>query len=226
MEYDVENEFWTPVEMKTERNFYPFSRTVYLPNQDIRVLGGMDDADPYRPMFSEKVQMIQEVPMNSYENVYMITNLKPMTVMRGCFTAIFHEGWVWAFGGVNYQDKVIKKCERYNVETDEWKRVPDMVTPRKNASACALSPDTIYLFGGTSQVETLDTIEQFSISTYVWTVLRVKLPIPVSFLTTFKVAASEILIMGGMVRDLKNNTTYKTSEVVLFNLVNGRFKRM
>jgi len=226
MEYDIENDFWTETELRLERNFFPFSRSVYLPNQDIIVLGGMDDADPYRPVFTERVFMIQEVPKDSYDNVYLITNLKPMQMMRGCFAAIYHEGWVWAFGGVNYQDKVSKKCERYNVEQDDWKRIPDMNTPRKNASACALSADTIYVFGGTSQVETLDTIEQFSISTHVWTVLRVKMPIPAAFMSTFKVSDSEIILMGGMVRDLKNLSTYKTSEALVFNVVRGKFKRL
>jgi len=148
-----------------------------------------------------------------------------MVIGRGCFAAIYHDGYVWAFGGVNYTDKVIKKCERYAIETDTWKRIPDMVTPRKNASACALSADTIYVFGGTSQVETVDTVEQFSISTNVWTMLRVRLPMPVAFLTTFKVSNSEIIIMGGMVKDVKNLTTYKSNEVLLFNVVRGRFTR-
>lgn len=31
-EYDVENDFWTPVEVKTDKLFLAFSRTVYLPN--------------------------------------------------------------------------------------------------------------------------------------------------------------------------------------------------
>jgi hypothetical protein len=148
-----------------------------------------------------------------------------MVIGRGCFCAIYHEGYVWAFGGVNYVDKVIRKCERYAVETDTWKRIPDMVTPRKNASACALSSDTIYLFGGTSQVETVDTVEQYSVSTNVWTMLRVRMPMPVAFLTTFKISSSEILVMGGMVKDVKNLTTYKSNEVSLFNVVRGKFTR-
>jgi hypothetical protein len=149
-----------------------------------------------------------------------------MVIGRGCFCAIYHEGYVWAFGGVNYVDKVIRKCERYAVETDTWKRIPDMVTPRKNASACALSSDTIYLFGGTSQVETVDTVEQYSVSTNVWTMLRVRMPMPVAFLTTFKISSSEILVMGGMVKDVKNLTTYKSNEVSLFNVVRGKFTRV
>ena len=158
-EYDVENDFWTPCEVKTDKVFFALSRVVYLPNQDMIIIGGLDDSIPSKPTFTERTILIQEVPVNSYDNIYIQTTLKPMVIMRGLFAAIYHEGFVWAFGGVNYTDKVIRKCERYSVENDEWKRIPDMVTPRKNASACALSSDTIYLFGGTSQVETVDTVE-------------------------------------------------------------------
>jgi hypothetical protein len=56
--------------------------------------------------------------------------------------------------------------------------------------------------------------------------LRVRMPMPVSFLTTFKISSSEILIMGGMVKDVKNLTTYKSNEVCLFNVGRGKFNRM
>jgi len=91
------------------------------------VMGGYDDSVPSKPTFSERTVLVQEVPVNSYDNMYIQTNLKPMLIMRGCFAAIYHEGFVWAFGGINYTDKVIRKCERYSVENDDWKRIPDMV---------------------------------------------------------------------------------------------------
>ena len=56
--------------------------------------------------------------------------------------------------------------------------------------------------------------------------LRVRMPMPVAFLTTFKASNSEILVMGGMVKDVKNLTTYKSNEVLLFNVVRGRFQRL
>ena len=55
--------------------------------------------------------------------------------------------------------------------------------------------------------------------------LRVRMPMPVAFLTTFKVTSQEILVMGGVVKDVKNLTTYKSNEVLLFNVVRGRFSR-
>jgi hypothetical protein len=56
--------------------------------------------------------------------------------------------------------------------------------------------------------------------------LRVRMPMPVSYLTAFRVSAQEILLMGGMVKDVKNLTQYKSNEVVLFNVVRGKFSRM
>lgn len=75
-------------------------------------------------------------------------------------------------------------------------------------------------------METVDTVEQYSISTNVWTMLRVRMPMPVSFLTTFKLSSSEILLMGGMVKDVKNLTQYKSNEVLLYNVVRGKFSRI
>ena len=59
-EYDVTNDFWTSTEARMESIFRPFSQTVYLPNQDIVVLGGLDDSTPNRPTFKGSALLIQE----------------------------------------------------------------------------------------------------------------------------------------------------------------------
>jgi hypothetical protein len=71
MEYDIENDYWTPVEVKCDKIYYAFSRAVYLPNQDMMVMGGLDDSIPDKPTFSERTILIQEVPINSYDNSYI-----------------------------------------------------------------------------------------------------------------------------------------------------------
>lgn len=73
-----------------------------------------------------------------------------MITKRGCFAAIYHEGYVFTFGGLNYTDKILKKCERYSIPDNKWQSLADMNETRKNASACALTTDTIYIFGGSS----------------------------------------------------------------------------
>ena len=57
-EYDVTNDFWTATEAQIDYLFLPFSTTVYLPNQDLVVLGGLDDLIPNRPTFQASATMI------------------------------------------------------------------------------------------------------------------------------------------------------------------------
>jgi hypothetical protein len=114
------------------------------------VIGGLDDFVPNKPTFTAKCMLISEVPINSYDNLYVQTTLKSMIAKRGCFSAVYHEGFVFVFGGLNYTDKILKKCERYNIQENRWDPISDMHEQRKNSSACVLTTDTIYVFGGTS----------------------------------------------------------------------------
>ena len=71
-----------------------------------------------------------------------------MLYKRGSCASTYHGGYIYAVGGVNYTDKVMKKCERLNLERNEWQVMPNMNEPRKNASLCPMTTDTIYVFGG------------------------------------------------------------------------------
>ena len=111
-----------------------------------------------------------------------------MIERRGCMTALFHEGYMYVIGGLNYTEKCLRKCERYRLTLNDsntvvvpdfassvgsrgsgvgsdagiekWRKVADLREARKNASACSMTSDTIYVFGGTSnQVQTLSSIE-------------------------------------------------------------------
>lgn len=81
-----------------------------------------------------------------------------MHVIRGCVGATYHDGWVYSLGGQNYTDKIMKKCERYNVEKDQWEFIASMNIKRKNCAVSGLS-DYIYAFGGASLDDLLDSIE-------------------------------------------------------------------
>jgi N-acetylneuraminic acid mutarotase len=88
-----------------------------------------------------------------------------MHTKRGCFSGVYHEGYVFVFGGLNYTDKILKKCERYSLQDNIWTTLSDMHEHRKNSSACSLTTDTIYVFGGTNREQASDTIEQYSLAT-------------------------------------------------------------
>ena len=126
--------------------------------------------------------------MNSYENSYQEKRLPDLLERRGCMSALFHEGFIYVIGGLNYTEKCLRKCERYRLvisdnavvvdsvsvdskdsSVERWRKVADLREARKNASACSMTSDTIYVFGGTSNsAQTLSSIEQYSVASNRW----------------------------------------------------------
>ena len=51
-EYDIDNDLWNSVEAQVPRAFLPFSRSVYLPDGGIIVMGGLSEEVPTKPSFS------------------------------------------------------------------------------------------------------------------------------------------------------------------------------
>ena len=145
------------------------------------VLGGLDDSIPNRPSFKSSAILISEVPVNSYENMYVEKKLPDMLHRRGCMASVLHEGYVYVFGGLNYTEKIMKRCERLLLmgnpgdslqaepKQESWHKIADMKECRKNASAVSMTADTIYVFGGSSNSQgALETIEQYSVSCNRW----------------------------------------------------------
>jgi len=199
-EYDVTNDFWKFQTAEISSLFNAFSALVTLPSHDLVVIGGLDDSVPNRPAFANSCFMIQEVPEDAYTNRYIEKHLPSMITRRGCMAAVYHEGYIYCFGGINYTDKVMRKCERFSFfdDTPKWEKIADMKQCRKNASAVSVTADTIYVFGGsTNSQPTLDSIEQYSVASNRWNTLQVKMPISLCFLSSFKLSSTKILILGG-----------------------------
>ena len=140
-----------------------------------------------------------------------------MFTSRGCFAACYHEGRVWALGGINYSERIMSKCEMFDPRDNLWHQIAPMKRERKNAGAVGLNSDTIYVFGG-SNAQVLDSIEKYSISQDQWTELPIKLPDPASFLSPFKVTNRHILIFGGQVKaKTADKKTFKSDQVLIFD---------
>lgn len=135
-----------------------------------------------------------------------------MNSKRGCFSAIYHEGCIFVFGGINYTDRILTKCERYDIVSNQWHNIAPMSKSRKNSSAVALNSESLYVFGGVSTFRALDSIEKYSIMLNTWTELPITLPNPLSFPVTFKISNSKILILGGMVKERSSlGTSYRSN---------------
>jgi hypothetical protein len=144
-----------------------------------------------------------------------------MVKARGCFSACFLYDFVYAVGGVNIIEGVLTSCERYDTIKDQWQEISDLNVPRKNSSLCALTADSMYVFGGTTPDEHMtDIIESYLVSANIWITLPVRMPYNMSFLSTFKVSPFQILILGGIVEGISeiSKESFVTNQASIYDI--------
>ncbi len=61
------------------------------------------------------------------------------------------------------EDGLTNLCEKYDIENDQWYKISSLPFSVRNASACALTSDSIYLFGGKCLLN-----EEFILSDSIW----------------------------------------------------------
>ena len=123
---------WKLHEVKMKTPFFAFSRTVYLPNNDFLVIGGLNDIVKERPYFTDQVIKISEVVLSPLQNFYVANQMPFLIKPRGWFASIYHEEYVYVFGGFNYDDREIRFSERLNIPTSyKWERIQQMTQYRK-----------------------------------------------------------------------------------------------
>lgn len=75
-------------------------------------------------------------------------------------------------------------------------------------------------------MNTSDSIEQYCVSTDTWTLLKIRLPNPVSFQTSFKLSETMIILLGGSIKQhSRKNESYKSNQVLVFDAMKPGFTR-
>lgn len=220
--YDLDQKNWQTVEVRSDKYFLPFSRTVYLPNSlDFLNFGGLDDTEVEKPFFTNTGASYTLFAITDADLVVIPKPIKSMVKARGCFGTCYLYEFVYAVGGVNIIEGVLTGCERYDLARGVWQEISDLNVPRKNASLCALTADSMYVFGGTTQEDRMtDVIEQYLVSANIWVTLPVRMQYKMSFLSTFKVSPFQILILGGIVEGESDivKESFVTNQVSLYDI--------
>ena len=81
-----------------------------------------------KPTFLSSGFLVKEVKIGNLDGMsYFIP--EPITSMftkRGCFTGLYHEGFVYVFGGINYSDRIMSKSEKYSIKDKSWNLISPM----------------------------------------------------------------------------------------------------
>lgn len=155
------------------------------------------------------------------------SKIKNMHQKRYGHQSAFIRDKLLVFGGFAHPDlpeeppSTLATCELLPMSEGQWETISPMNTARAFASACAISEQYCYLFGGLSDYQILNSIEKYDIITDTWISLYFKLPMPLAKLASVSLVDQKgILILGGMSADFE-----PTNQVWRLDLMMATFTR-
>jgi len=126
---------------------------------------------------------------------------------------LLKDTFIYCAGGV-YDKTTINKCERYDIDKDEWEGIPSLNDSKHNGTMCTLADRYIFFVGGGkighsslfSTLEVLDTVGDNS-----WEKLTVDIGksrwVPCECTNAIAISRSEILIFGGWEKEKDTRST-------------------
>ncbi len=128
-----------------------------------------------------------------------------MLISRAAFGCVVYPNYsqIFVCGGSVNESEATKQCERYIVDQNTWKRLPDLNEAKFSQGLCFFNNgSTLYSFGGLLKTSNLqyqptDKIESLSKGQNTWKILNVKLPFPTFDIGSFELNQTEILLFGG-----------------------------
>ena len=221
---------WKLKRIQMPHKFLAFSRYVFLDMNNILVFGGLDDTqEKMLDFFTNYCYQLKVLKFHLGDEMLVCNPIEPMSTGRGCFATCIKDGFAFVFGGVSgksfnqnqsldefeddvndihlaaetkAQDQILKACEKYDTANDQWYQIASLPQNTRNASACALSSDSIYLFGGKTFKEGLaqlsDQIYMYLIAANMWIELPLRMPQKRSLATLIRINDYQIAIFGGL----------------------------
>jgi hypothetical protein len=110
---------------------------------------------------------------------YAVSSQPPMHTARYYHAAVYHSQYVYVLGGYE-----VSECERYVCAESRWKVLAALPVGGKGMSAVELH-NSLYALGG-GQIAWLDTVQQLSLDSLTWQLLRLKLPQATDYIPCFK----------------------------------------
>ena len=171
-----------------EFNYY--SSAVTLPNGTIFITGGGISNAVYQVHFNayhpNRLQQVRIAPK------------APMHQSRKEHASVFLQDSVYVLGGYDgMMNTFLNSCERYDVESNTWTPVCNMLIPKCAFGATTLSNRYIFTLGGYDGNDRLSSIERYDIKADKWTLLEVELKQSLSNSACYAYSDNSIVILGG-----------------------------
>jgi len=190
--YNIDKDEWKlthlPFGQSYEFNYY--SSAVTLPNGSILITGGGISNAVYQAFIVSS--------QNSNRLSVELVPKTPMNQTRKEHASVLLQNSVYVLGGYDGTlNSFLNSCERYDLETDEWKPVAPMWIAKCAFGATTVANRYIFAVGGYDGHERLNTIEKYDSKLDKWVLLDVQLKQPLSNSACFAYSDNSIVILGG-----------------------------
>lgn len=204
--YDFYKKKWITGLNVNDYRFLSFFRAIQLPDASTLITGGSNSKD----------LILNEVVLYHVDG--RITAKKGMRLPRRAHSAIYNNGFVYVFGGVNNKG-FLRECERYCLADGTWSDINNMCKTRTLTSCCNFNSDSIYVFGGycNEEKKELDLIERYDLKTNKFVALSFKLIDRLQNPFVVQLNSKEVLIMGGYNDDIGDS-----AKACILDLYNGK----
>ena len=147
--------------------------------------------------------------------------LTDMKIERRAHCSIFHEGFVYVFGGLTANGQT-KLCERYNIAGNKWESIASLTQERTLASCCLFGKDLIYIIAGYNEPRNQDIleIECYNVRNGNFTKAICEMPVRIENPFVAQINEFEILVMGGV----SYESDVDQDAIMVLNVFNGTHK--
>lgn len=132
---------------------------------------------------------------------------------------IYLNGFIYAIGGRNdYPDTKqcsIKKCEKYNLETNEWSKIADLNIPRSHSGAYVYKGEIFTFLGYRGFSRRTRKIEKYLEVENRWEIINMKMFASIDCFAAFPWKDHKMIIIGG------NNNGHPGQGTFIVDIANG-----
>ena len=149
-----------------------FHKSLSLPNGDIYMIGG-------------SLEDVQDESRNKSPTIYLYKNntleiVAKLNHPRSSHAIAFCNGFIYIVGGITNNQRILEKCERFNVENRAVEEICPLNHPVASSCVCCFFQDYLFTFGGicyNNEGESVlsQAIEKYDIIRDKWFVLDVSI---------------------------------------------------
>lgn len=155
-------------------------------NGNILITGGLNEKDEPLPT---------SVIFDTHKDkMFVVGN---MVHARYRHSIVINGSRAYAFGGLSSGRRILKSCESYDFDTEQWSLISTMQRERADFSAVSHEKSwNIYVFGGCLDKEFNTVIEKYDTVMNVWVTLTLALNVDFDKIKTFVSLQPSIVIFG------------------------------